>query len=129
MTKRVYVAAPYAYRWDAKHIAERLEALGYEITQRWWEFEGSEQEKGSAFLSMCADLDVRGVRTADVMFLINCSKSEGKAVEQGIAVTLGIPIIAVGKRGEFSANVFHYLPNYTWVPDIESGFAVLKGDC
>jgi nucleoside 2-deoxyribosyltransferase len=126
MSKRVYVAAPYVARREANRVACELHNKDYEITQHWWDFEGTEQEKGAGFLKMCAELDYRGVRTADAMFLLNSAKSEGKAVEQGIAIALGIPIIAVGIRGEFSQNVFHYLPNYHWVPTVEAGFEKLK---
>jgi len=62
--------------------------------------------------------DFRGAASAEALILLSSAKSEGKATEQGIALAKGIPIIAVGKRGEFS-NIFHYLHNYRWVASVE----------
>src|SRR5689334_12067007 len=106
MGKRVYVAGPWVDREFAKNVAATLAARGYEITQDWWNFESraAAAKDKPAFLNLCAELDKRGVRTADAVVLINSSKSEGKAVEQGLAIAYGIPIIAIGNRGEYSSN-------------------------
>jgi hypothetical protein len=70
-------------------------------------------------------LDKRGVKMADVLLLINSAKSEGKAVEQGLAIAYGIPIIAVGVRGVLSKNVFHYLDDYTWTQSVDDALKVM----
>src|ERR1700681_2522273 len=48
---------------------------------------------------------------------LNLESSEGKAVEQGIALGAGIPIVGVGVPG---SNVFQHLPEYTWVADLDA---------
>jgi hypothetical protein len=50
--------------------------------------------------------------------------SEGKAVEQGIALGLGIPIISIGTLGEVK-NIFHFLPDYIWVKNEEQAIKAL----
>lgn len=128
MTKRVYVAAPWVDRGNAQDVAATLEANGYDVTMDWWNYElgEAEAEDKAAFRRMCAFKDFRGVRTADAVLLINSSKSEGKAVEQGIAIALGIPIVTIGELGAFSSNVFHYLPQYHWVKDLYEALDKLK---
>ena len=119
--KKVYIAAPWAIRGDMEEIAQKLEAKGHTITHRWWEAENvPESDRDAPFMRKMAVLDGQGVIDADVMLLINSAKSEGKAVEQGIALSYGLPIIVVGRRGEISKNVFHYLLNYLWYDDLES---------
>ena len=130
--KRIYVAAPWIARAEAKEFANVLHEIGYEITMNWWDYESEarglekDTENYAKFLHMCATKDLRGVRTADAVVLMNSSKSEGKAVEQGIAIALGIPIIAIGKLGEHSQNVFHYLPLYHWVANQKDALYKLK---
>ena len=126
--KRIYVAGPWLHRAEASDIAATLTANGYDVTMDWWNYELGEQEAEdkAAFRRMCAEKDACGVRTADAVVLLNSTKSEGKATEQGIAIALGIPIIAIGKLGELSHNVFHYLPQYHWVNDLYEAVAKLK---
>lgn len=49
--------------------------------------------------------DIADVRRADVLVVLNLQKSEGKAVETGIAIAAGIPIVSVGDR----SNIFQSL--------------------
>jgi nucleoside 2-deoxyribosyltransferase len=49
--------------------------------------------------------DIADVRRADVLVVLNLQKSEGKAVETGIAIAAGIPVISVGPR----SNIFQAL--------------------
>lgn len=134
MSKRIYIAAPWASRSDVPPIAKLLEQAGHVITHKWWEKEEDDADESKEtyadsrldFLCECAIEDMRGVRTADAVLLINSSKSEGKAVEQGLALAYGVPIIAVGVRGVLSKNVFHYLPDYTWVANINDALQVLR---
>jgi nucleoside 2-deoxyribosyltransferase len=123
---RIYIAAPWVDRELAIKLAERLEAKGHTITHKWWEFENKNEGQhlesyleaySHDYLRSCAIDDVNGVKNADKVVLLDTKKSEGKAVEQGIAIALGIPIIAVGRIGSQSMNVFHHLDNYTWVND------------
>lgn len=121
---KVYIAAPWVDRELAREFAKRVEDRGITITHKWWEIEGEESDIEK--MEQCARLDWNGVADADRLILLNTRKSEGKAFEQGLACAFGIPIIAVGIRGAESKNVFHYLPDYTWVDDTEGVWDVLS---
>lgn len=107
-------------------IAAKVEALGHTVTHKWWEHENiPEDEKTAELLQEQAALDQAGVLKADMLILINSAKSEGKATEQGMALATGKPILAVGVRGTVSINVFHYLPSYRWVDNLDEMTKVL----
>lgn len=122
----LYLAAPWTERGLMDERAAQLEKNGWKITHRWWNYDGNGQDGEKAdFLESCAKCDMYGVLQAHAVILFNTAKSEGKAIEQGIALAARIPIIAIGKRGEFSANVFHYLDCYTWVDNIDAALVTL----
>src|SRR3990167_7650252 len=104
---KVYLAAPFIQKDNMPEIAQELEVRGHEVTHAWWKVD--ETHINNVKKMECAKADMFGVMNADVVVLINSKKSEGKAVEQGIAIGLGIPIIAVGNRGQHSGNIFHFL--------------------
>lgn len=83
-------------------------------------------ERTAPYLKEQGEKDTQGVIDADVMVLLNSAKSEGKAVEQGIAIAMCIPIIAIGERGAQSNNVFHYMDDYTWVPTAEAAIERIR---
>ncbi len=100
-------------------IAAQLEAAGHTITERWWEHEDPLDYADPANLNALeerATCDYLGVVTANVVVLINSKKSEGKAVEMGIAIALFKPIILVGER----TNIFHFIPSVVPVPDVRA---------
>jgi len=128
---RVYLAAPWADRELMFERAAKFDMTGaLEITHRWW-FDTVEGGYSAPVeeLAVFAQRDFEGAATADVVVVFQTGLSEGKAVEQGIALALGIPIISVGKLREVR-NIFHYLPEYTWVDNIEDAIAkcVALGD-
>jgi nucleoside 2-deoxyribosyltransferase len=130
---RVYIAAPWRFRNDMPDYAKQVEDAGFTITHRWWSVDDTPlsdhgyADRSNQILREQAESDVKGVTTADVLLMLNLGKSEGKSVEQGIAIALGTPIIAVGKLGDpETLNVFHFLPCYTWVPTINEAIEVLK---
>jgi nucleoside 2-deoxyribosyltransferase len=107
---KVYIAAPWTHKADAARTAAMLEAAGHEVTKRWWEHREvpgylTDDHANDGELREQAEEDVQGVCDADVFVLLNYAKSEGKAVETGVAIACGIPIIVVGRR----SNLFHYL--------------------
>jgi nucleoside 2-deoxyribosyltransferase len=113
---KIYLAGVWTNRAEMPAYAKTLENLGHEITHKWWLTEAGPYETRTLESKQAnALLDVNGVVEADLLLLINSAKSEGKAVEQGIAIGLGIPIIAVGTPGEHSKNIFHFLNCYEWV--------------
>jgi nucleoside 2-deoxyribosyltransferase len=124
---RLYIAAPWIHRDDMPTIAAQFEEAGHTVTHKWWEAKSIPESKWTADgLCSQAVADRDGVLTADVVVLINSARSEGKAVEQGIAIAQGKHIIAVGERGALSMNVFHYLPNYIWVATVEEAIGACR---
>lgn len=108
---RIYLAAPWTHRDTAREVARDLVGAGHSITTRWWEhrevpgyLSSSCPEEEFAELAEQAMLDLDGVAHADVFVLLNTGVSEGKAVEMGVAIASGVPIILVGTR----SNLFHY---------------------
>src|SRR2546430_1117245 len=128
MSLKIYIAAPWKSKDQMASIATSVEALGHVITKKWWTVEDTKESdpQGPAILMQQAADDLEGVRNADLVLVINSTKSEGKAFEQGAAIALGKPILIVGKRVEFSQNVFHYLPSYYWVNTIEDALKMLE---
>lgn len=122
--KRIYIAAPWIERETMPAIAKQVEARGWNITHKWWEFEGEEEDTSWEFKQLCAAKDIRAVRTADVVLLINSVKSEGKAVEQGIALAYGIPIVIVGDKTK-RMNLFQTLNDYWWVKTVDEALHIL----
>lgn len=119
---RLYVACPWKQRNLARDTSATLEAKGYDITHKWWVFEGEKEDTTKEFRQLCAKKDMDGVRTAHAMVLLDTQPSEGKAIEQGLALAYGIPIVAIGKP----KGVFQYLPKYYWVWDIYKAMDVLE---
>lgn len=122
---KIYLAGPWIHRDVMETIATKLESLGATITHRWWNTETDGRTLTDRDHAYHAWLDENGVMEADAVLVINSTSSEGKAVEQGIALGLGIPIFIVGTRGEHSKNIFHYLSRYVWCPTIEEGIAAI----
>lgn len=109
---KVYIAAPWVHRAYAKEVAEIIRHDGHEVTSRWhdeWglmpdDFVRTEDETREE-----AEKDVEDVQKSDAVLVLNIEKSEGKAVEQGIAIDRHIPVIVVGER----THVFHWLKGVT----------------
>jgi nucleoside 2-deoxyribosyltransferase len=126
--KRVYLAGPWVDRIIAKSIAGTLEKAGYTITHPWWNYEGEDQDKETPeSLAKFAQMDVDAVRTADAVVVYNSAKSEGKAVEQGLAIAWNKPIIVITPWDRPSSNIFHNLSNYTHVTNLHAALEKLSG--
>lgn len=107
---KIYVAAPWVRKVDAIQAGELLKAAGHEITSRWFTHEGDPNDPTGSTVDIGtiraqAEDDFRDVCRADTLIVLNLEKSEGKAVETGIAIANGIPVISVGKR----SNIFQTL--------------------
>lgn len=118
---RIYLAAPWQDRGQMPALAADLEADGHRITERWWDAEANEEDRPyptddyDPFFEDRAASDFIGVCRADVMVLMNSRKSEGKAVEMGIALAGNKPVFLIGSR----TNLFHYLPGVYLVKNID----------
>ena len=122
---KVYIAAPWAHREEAARVGMLFEQAGHTITEKWWSHKDVGQdamEVHAEEMACQAKSDVAGVFSADRFVFLNLAYSEGKCVELGMALSEGIPIIAVGKRG---MNVFHYHPRLMWVATAEEAIGQL----
>lgn len=122
---KVYIAAPWTHKEEAKRYAEALEAAGHTITKKWWEHREVPGYLDPAIgvierkeLEQQAAEDIAGVLDSDAFVLLNLEKSEGKAVETGVAVTSAL-ILAYGHSAKGvqkfvlvggKSNLFHYVP-------------------
>lgn len=124
---RIYIAAPWRRRPEAIAAGERFKAAGHELTCRWFTHETDGDPNDSTGVTcdpvsirFQANEDITDVLRADVLVVLNLQKSEGKAVETGIAIANNIPVISVGPR----SNIFQVLG--TEVADIDEALGVLK---
>lgn len=109
---KVYVAAPWVRRPEAIDFGKRLVAAGHELTCHWFTHETDGDPTDSTGIT-CNPIsiiqqaveDINDVRRADVLIVLNLQKSEGKAVETGVALANKIPVISVGPR----SNIFQAL--------------------
>jgi nucleoside 2-deoxyribosyltransferase len=107
---KVYVAAPWKRKAEAIEAGRQLEAAGFEVTSTWFTHEGDPNDPSGklspiSVVRQQAKEDIKDVLRAHYVVVLNLQKSEGKAVETGIAIHAGIPFISVGER----SNVFQTL--------------------
>jgi nucleoside 2-deoxyribosyltransferase len=112
---RVYVAAPWIKGGDALEARNALVAAGIEVNSRWLsrvkgntdpDYDYTKDPTYTVPDARAESLkDIEDVLDADAVVVVNSAKSEGKAVETGIAIGAGIPVVVVGER----SNTFHYL--------------------
>jgi hypothetical protein len=112
---KVYVAAPWKHRLAARSAAAELTAAGFDVISRWHEAGGLWDESDSTSAGSNpdvsqreAEMDFFDVFRSDAMLVLNIEKSEGKAVEQGLAHALDMPIFVVGTE---RFNVFQWRAN------------------
>lgn len=115
----LYVAAPWKHRAAARVAANTLHRAGHLIIARWLGFIGDTTDPQE----LCVEAlnDWTDLSRCDTMVLLNLELSEGKAVEQGLALAWGIPIVGVGQP----SCVFHYLPSYIWVTTLKGAIDYL----
>lgn len=106
----IYIAAPWVRRDEAIEAGKQFEQAGFDVTSRWFTHKGDLTDSTGVTadpetIRRQALDDIEDVQRADVFVVINLQKSEGKAVETGIALMEGIPIISVGPR----SNIFQAL--------------------
>ncbi len=121
---KIYLAAPWVAKEQAKQVAAQLEAEGFVLTSRWINhhsvavgktYDEQMRDHGDIMREQAIE-DVLDIYAADVFVILNLEKSEGKATELGIAFTLGLPIALIGER---SRNIFYYLPQVQQFDNLE----------
>lgn len=125
---RIYLAAPWKRKDEAKEVRDILVANGHEVTSRWLDFpESPDGQYSVETLKTEAQNDIQDIVRAHVLVVLNLQYSEGKATEQGIALVLGKPIVVVDDNTGPN-NVFHNLgePRVYRVPALSEALRVLK---
>jgi Domain of unknown function (DUF5664)/Nucleoside 2-deoxyribosyltransferase len=117
---KIYIAARYSRKMDARVLSETLRLYGYGITSTWIEEPESPNvqlsEVSSATLTNYAERDIEEINAADVFLLLSDPSTEahprgGKHVEFGYAYAKGKRCIVYGP----TENIFHMLPDITVV--------------
>ncbi len=123
---KVYIAAPWVRKPEAIEIGKQFEAAGHYVTSRWFGHQGDPNDSTGQAGSLTpesvmeqASEDITDVLRSDALVVLNLQKSEGKAVETGIALVAGLRVISVGPR----SNIFQSLG--TEVDTVEEAIACL----
>ena len=102
---KVYLASPYSWRATMLVVADRLQAIGWEVTSRWLHGHHEYGDDLSAYprdvVMRYAREDLEDVMRSDALVLFNTSKgsnSGGRHVELGVALSRGIPVLLVGEQ-------------------------------
>ncbi len=113
---KVYIAAPWVKGGAANKLKKTLAAKGYFITSGWLQRAKKDLDQSydynhdpaykKAECCIEAERDIQDVERSEVMVVLNSCKSEGKVVEQGLALAKGIPIVIFGPK----TNIFQNLP-------------------
>ena len=127
----VYLAGPWANRDEVRQAREQLQRAGIQVNAQWLDVEMKEgagdtaESQAAAGYDMAAEAkrDLDDIDDSDMIVVMNLQKSEGKAVEQGLALERGMPVVVVGRR----TNVFQYLPQVTVVETLEEAIPFVKG--
>ena len=122
---RIYLAAPWKHRLHAHTVAKQIRAAGHQIVSRWhdeWALR-DDHETTDDEMRVEAQKDIDDVRESQVMLVLNIELSEGKAVEQGIALALYKSIVVIGHK---RTNVFQYLGRVVLVETVEAALALLE---
>lgn len=115
---RIYIAAPWIRKDDAKIVKQQLEQAGFTVTSRWIAFhcDNSAYEHPDGVMQLEAQNNVEDLRNSDALLYMRWEKSEGKATELGIALMLGLKVFVVGGRHD---NVFLHMPEVLVVNTVE----------
>lgn len=114
---KIYLAGPWVRRPEVREIAKQLEAAGHTITSRWlYEHHGDPNDSAGltssdAYIRLQANEDIADVKNSDAFVILNLEKSEGKAVELGVALALRIPVYSVGPRFNIFCTLGTECPN------------------
>jgi nucleoside 2-deoxyribosyltransferase len=107
---RLYVAAPFVERAEAKKVKAALMAAGHRVTSRWIDDHPGtsnaewidDAEKGRQE----AREDLQDIEKAQAFILLNnYEHSTGRAIETGYAISAGLPIYILGRP----TSGFHHL--------------------
>jgi hypothetical protein len=109
---RLYVAAPFVERAEAKRIKAALQAAGHKVTSRWIDdhpgTSNAEWIDDAAKGRQEAKEDIQDIQAAQGFVLLNnYEHSTGRAIETGYALSEGMPIYILGRP---TSGFHHLLP-------------------
>jgi nucleoside 2-deoxyribosyltransferase len=113
---RVYLAAPWIHRAEARQAREKLTAAGYDVNSRWLDV-----DETTTSPEVEAVNDMTDILSSDALVVLNLAKSEGKACETGMAIVAGMPVISVGD----GHNIFLKLPTVRRVETLHEAITIL----
>jgi nucleoside 2-deoxyribosyltransferase len=127
---RIYLAGPWARREEVREARKAFLAAGIEVNAQWLDVpdiaqagQTVETQEHLYDLRAEAQRDLDDIAKSDAMVVMNLEKSEGKAVEQGIAIAQGLPLVVVGRR----SNVFQYLERVRVFDTVDDAIAYITG--
>lgn len=135
MAVKIYLAAPWVHKENAKAVRDQFVAAGIEVTSRWLDFHGqSGAEWDPEVLEREAVNDLEDICAADGMVILHSAVSEGKSFEQGFFLgaskLLGKNnkmIVVLAEDFGRSHNIFHYIRDiYDVVPTVEAAIELVK---
>lgn len=113
---RVYLAAPWSHRAEARQARALLIAAGHDVPCRWLDVD----ERTTSAVEE-AQNDMTDLLTCEAFLVLNLAKSEGKACETGMAIIAELPIISIG----IGSNIFLNLPRVRRVETLNDAIAAL----
>lgn len=116
---RIYLAAPWTRRDDAKAAKSQLQAAGFDVVSTWAEQRDTDNPRQ---LSLNAQSDEQQLLSAEAIVLLNLCKSEGKATEWGIARQAGKLCVLVGPQ---EGNIFYRLPGIVQFDSVDEAIQYL----
>lgn len=121
MNRKIYVAAPWAHRPEARDAAAFLVSTGHEVTSHWLNWpEGDHSSPAEQLHEALTDLN--DINRADAVILLNdFPPSTGRAIETGYAIAIHKPVVLVGPI----SSPFHYMPNVKQVSTLREALDVL----
>lgn len=126
---KVYVAAKWERKDDARACFAELRRFGHVITHDWTAEDDAGMTPGpehDSYLAKCADLDVQGVCRADALIVLHHDALAGGLVEMGMALAFqDRPVIVVGAAGAARQPIFYRLPRVAHVATMEEAVVML----
>ena len=116
---RIYLAAPWARRDDARAAKAQFQTAGFTVVSTWTEQQDTENPLQ---MSLNAQSDEQQLLSAEAIVLLNLCKSEGKATEWGIARQAGKLCVLVGPQ---EGNIFYHLPGVVQFDSVDEAIQYL----
>jgi NTP pyrophosphatase (non-canonical NTP hydrolase) len=106
---RVYVASKFTNYLAVREAQQRIREAGHVVTYDWT----THAEQSDPDPVACALADAEGVRSADVLVLLEVPEMRGAYVELGMALALGKPCLALPDPAQPAPyQVFEHLPGF-----------------